>query len=69
MPFQSLFDKEALDGDSEIEQDQMEIEAREGSTHAKLQIEEKKMARKVELLAHGFAKKLGFETVPWFKVT
>lgn len=47
----------------------MELEAREGNTQAKLSVEEKKLAKKVELFAHGFAKKFGYETVPWFILT
>ncbi len=55
--------------DSEVELDKMEIEARQGNAKAKLSVEEKKLSKKVEFLAHGFAKKLGYETVPWYSVT
>lgn len=47
----------------------MELEAREGNPSARLQVEEKKLAKRVELIAHGVAKRLGYETVPWFQLT
>ena len=64
-----MLDSQDADMDSEVEQDKLEIEAREGDTNAKLSVEEKKLAKKVELLAHGVAKKFGYETVPWYSLT
>jgi hypothetical protein len=45
------------------------LDAREGNTQAKLSVEEKKLSKRVDVLAHGFAKKMGYETVPWFILT
>jgi len=55
--------------DSDVEHDKLELEAREGNTNAKLSVEEKKLSKRVDVLAHGFAKKMGYETVPWFLLT
>lgn len=44
----------------------MEIEARQGDTTAKISVEEKKLSKKVDLIAHGLAKKMGYDAVPWF---
>ena len=55
--------------DSEVELDKIEIEARLGNPYAKLQVEEKKISKQVELIAHGYAKKLGYDTVPWYTIT
>ena len=32
-------------------------------------MKEKEYSKKFELFAHGFAKKLGYDSVPWFKIT
>jgi hypothetical protein len=68
-PFKTLLESQDVELDSELEQDKLELEASHGDTKAKLSVEEKKLAKKVELLAHGVAKKFGYETVPWYKLT
>jgi hypothetical protein len=34
-----------------------------------MSVEEKQLSKKVEMFAHGFAKKFGYDTVPWFFLT
>ncbi len=34
-----------------------------------MKVEEKKMAKNLEVYAHGVANKMGFENVPWFQLT
>ena len=64
-----MLESDEVEFDSDVEHDKMEIQAREGDTTAKISVEEKKLSKKVELFAHGFAKKMGYETVPWYLVT
>lgn len=52
-----------------MEHDKLELQAREGDTNARISVEEKKLSKKVDVIAHGFAKKMGYETVPWFLLT
>lgn len=55
--------------DSDVEHDKLEIEARQGDTQAKISVEEKKLSKRVDAYAHGLAKKMGYEGVPWFTLT
>ena len=47
----------------------MEIDARQGDAKAKLSVEEKKLSKRVDVLAHDLAKRIGYDSVPWFIVT
>jgi len=58
-----------LEVDSDIEQDKIEIEARQGDTRAKIQVGERRLSKRVDIFAHGFAKKMGYEAVPWYTLT
>lgn len=68
-PFKAILEGEDMDLDSDVEHDKLEIEARQGDAQAKLSVEEKKLSKKVDLLAHDLAKKMGYESVPWFVLT
>ena len=58
-----------MEVDSDIEQDKIEIEARQGDTRAKIQVGERRLSKRVDTFAHGFAKKMGYEAVPWYILT
>jgi hypothetical protein len=58
-----------MDLDSDVEHDKLEIEARQGDATAKLSVEEKKLSKRVDVFAHDLAKKMGYDSVPWFTVT
>lgn len=45
------------------------MQARDGDTNARIQVEEKKLSKKVDVFAHGLAKKIGYDNVPWFALT
>lgn len=68
-PFKAILEGDDLEMDSDVEHDKLELEARDGDTNAKFSVEEKKLSKKVDVIAHGFAKKLGYETVPWYLLT
>lgn len=45
------------------------MQARDGDTNARIQVEEKKLSKRVDVFAHGLAKKIGYDSVPWFALT
>lgn len=68
-PFKNILEGDDLDLDSDVEHDQLEIDARQGDAKAKLSVEEKKLSKRVDVLAHDLAKRIGYDSVPWFIVT
>ena len=68
-PFKAILEGDDLELDSDVEHDRLELQAREGDTNARIMVEEKKLSKKVDVIAHGFAKRMGYDAVPWFVLT
>ncbi|CDW90728.1 c2 domain containing protein [Stylonychia lemnae] len=68
-PFKAILEGDDMEMDSDVEHDKLELEARDGNTNARIQAEEKKLSKKVDVFAHGIAKRMGYEAVPWFLLT
>ena len=67
LPFLDLFEAESVDADSDIAYDKLELDAEGGNYKIKKQ--EKEFSKKMDVMAHGMAKRFGAENVPWFKIT